>query len=132
SRQYPKSNCDRTHGARIAPVDTRLTIQDLSTYYVGFELEQDAFDLDLIRRRFSTLLGCTRQLLDYGGSGFPQLSGAFLFDADLIGSTDTLCRRGMNSGNERFITRCRLPLPCRLTGLTHEVIDSVDHHLHLF
>ena len=37
-----------THGARVAAVDARLAGQDLATDQLGFDLEQQAFDFDLV------------------------------------------------------------------------------------
>jgi hypothetical protein len=46
ARQHAVADLDGAHGARVAAVDARLAGQDLATHDLGFDVEQQAFDLD--------------------------------------------------------------------------------------
>src|SRR5690348_2139482 len=39
--KYPHPNSDRPHGARIAPIDARLTVEDLPAHDLRLEVEKE-------------------------------------------------------------------------------------------
>ena len=47
ARQHASANADRTHGARVAPVDARLAGEDLIAY--DLRLEHEHLVVDLVR-----------------------------------------------------------------------------------
>ena len=50
TRQHAGTDFDRTHGARVAAVDTRLAVQDLRTDDLRFDVEQHVADGRLVGR----------------------------------------------------------------------------------
>ncbi len=126
ARQHAVADLDRAHGAGVATVDAGLTGQDLAAHDAGLDLEQQAVDFDAVEAQ--ALFGqCS---LD-SGVGLAASLGAGLLGADLISSAQLRLGQFGHLGDEGLILGRCLPVPDRLAGVTHQLVDGVDRHLAL-
>jgi hypothetical protein len=117
---------DRAHGAGVAAVDARLAVQDLRTHDLGFHVEQDIADFGRIG--LDALRG--QACHDFGRQRLEFLLARRLL-AGLVGVADFRVGQLRHLGDQRFVLRCRRPLPSRLAAFFDHRVDGVDDGLHL-
>ena len=131
ARQHAKANADRTHGARIATVDARLAAQDLAAHDARFEIKEDVFDGNGIRDSGALLCClCSQFGFDFRGD-LAQLGRALLLLADLVGGVQAVLGRCGHRCDQSLVLGGRLPIPFGLASVAHQVVDRIDHDLHL-
>ena len=130
ARQHAGADFDRAHGARVAAVDARLALQDLVAHDLGFLLEQQTVELDVVKRH-ALVLQC---LLD-GGRGLAQRLGTGLLATNLIGRAELRLGQRAHFLDEGFVLGFRRPGavvgPQRLSGFAHQLVNGVDGDLAL-
>ena len=119
--QHGIADFDRAHGARVATVDAWLAFEDLAANDLGFDLEQQVVDLASIER-----LAAALERRHHAGIGFAQGLRAGLLAADLVHGAQLFFGKAIDRGDEGFILGRCLPVPHRLAGVTHQVVDGVD------
>ena len=127
ARKQRRADRDRAHGARIAPVDARLAVEDLAANDLRFHLLQDAAHhvgvgrvvLDLHARLEHLLL----DLVELAGAQRLRLHAVGVVQVGLGERADLL--------DERLVARRRLPFPVVLAGFVGELVDRLDRDLHL-
>ena len=115
---------NRTNGAVIPPVDTRLTCQDTTANDLLFKALEDV--LDVILRR--TIL--SRQL----GEDLVLNLSHTLVARGFLGNAVCLTQRARGGGFDRChqfgVGFRRLPVPTGLTRFADQLVDRIDHRLH--
>ena len=131
ARQHTGANRDRTHRAGVAAIDARFARQDLAANDARLQLEQDVAQLVGIGFR----LTCGRSFLkDRGGRGFfdrADALAALLLVARAIGLAHVGFGQGRDACNQRLVAGGRLPVPLGFAGDFDELINGLDHGLHL-
>ena len=131
ARQHAKANADRAHGARIATVDARLAAQDLAAHDARFEIKEDVFDGNGIRDSGALLCClCSQFGFDFRGD-LAQLGRALLLLADLVGGVQAVLGRRSHRCDQGLVLSGGLPIPFGLASVANQVVDCVDHCLHL-
>ena len=126
TRQHAAADLDLAHGARIAAVDARLAIQDLAAHDARFDVEQHVVQADLVEDHAVALQrGCGRGRHGAGGVG------AGLLRADLVGLAQRSLGECGDLGDERLVLRRGHPVPGRLAGVAHQLVDRVDRDVAL-
>src|SRR5579864_2018477 len=127
ARQHADSHVDGTHGARIAAVDTRLTVEDALAHDGALELEEDVLDgLLAPLRRLATGQRRDRRRLDLA-----EARMALLLLGDAVGGGERRIGLQRHRGGQPGIIRRRLPLPALLARFARERFDRADGALHL-
>ena len=127
TRQHTDLDGDRTDGGRVAPIDARLTGEDALADDVALELVE--LVIDLVGGELRCLTGAQLlddALLDLADTGIPGL----LLD-DAVGIGERTVRRSRHGRLELRSRGALLPVPARLAAFLDELVDGVDHHLHL-
>ncbi len=126
ARQHAAADFDSTHGARVAAIDAWLASQNLAAHNFGFDVKQHAIDLDAVKLNASFFqIG-----LDHG-VGFAASVGARLLVANLVSGAQFFFGQRADFGNQWLVLGRSLPVPQRLTSITHQLVDSVDSQLAL-
>ena len=126
ARQDTGADGNRAHGDGIAAVNARFFGKDTVTYDAVFEVVYGIADGGGIPAVFAHQ-GSLRGFVN-GGNG----SLAFLFVGDLVGRDEFVVRQFAYFGDERFVSRRRLPVPGGFARFGGQFADGVDDHLHLF
>ncbi len=116
-----------THRLRVAPVDTRMSLQDPLAHQAIFQIEE--FRADVIGREFRIIAG--RELRERGRLDLADLRVTLLLLGDRVGGGQILFRNGTY---RRFQLRVAFrldPVPLRLAGFGNELVDGLDGDLHL-
>ena len=126
ARQHAVADLDLAHGAGVAAVDARLAGQDLAANDLGFDVEQHVVDLDLVDGgAFGS--ECRHD----GRRGFARGLCAGLLGADLVGRTQLFFGQRADLADEGVVLGGRGPIPGRLAGITHQLVDGRDGHVAL-
>ena len=130
ARQHALADRNRPHGTGVAAVDARLAVEDLAAHDLRLQVEQDAVDHVVVGLgpAGGHVLGDLRPHL---GVDRVDLLGARLLAADLVGGLHAGLGPAEDLADQRLVLRRRLPVPRRLAGLAHQVMDGVDRGLHL-
>ena len=126
ARQHAVADLDRAHGARVAAVDARLAGEDLAAHDASFDVEQQTFDLDLVESR-----ALLHQSADHRGVGLAAGLRAGLLAADLVGRAQRTFGEFVDLRDEGLVLGRRLPVPGRLAGVAHQVVDRRDRDVAL-
>ena len=129
--QHAKANRNGTHGAGIATVDTGLTCQDLATHQLGFDVEQNVLDFDIVggsvARRFCRVVHAR-----LGRSiRFAQQRGTCLLVTRLVGRGQTTLRGSGDLCDQCFVLGCSRPFPLGLACFGNQIMNGIDDSLHL-
>ena len=127
TRQYAGLDIQRTDGAGIATVDTRLTIQNLGADNVGFQMFENAFDF--VGSQSIGFFG--NQRIFHCTPGFVQFGRTRLFLTDFERFFNGFACDFAHFGNQFFIGFRRFPIPYFRVYFIGELVDGVNRHLHL-
>ena len=119
--QYAIADFDRAHCAGVATINARLAGQNLAANNAGFDVKQHALDLDTVKGKAVGL-----QVGHDHGIGFTAGMSPGLLIPNLISGAQALfCQRG-HAGNQRLVLGGGRPVPNRLAGIAHQIVDGVD------
>ena len=124
--QHAVADFDRAHGAGVTTVDARLAGQNLATNNAGFDVKQHALDLDAVKGKAVGL-----QVSHDHGIGFTAGVGTGLLIANLISRAQALFCQRIHAGNQRLVLGGGRPVPNRLAGIAHQIVDGVDGNVAL-
>src|SRR5690606_17912927 len=120
------TDVDGAYGARVASVDARLAVENLAAHDARFDVEEDFLhDVRIDVFEFA------RDLLQRVAADFVQARVAGLFLLDREGFAHLTLDQLGDARDERFVRRCRLPIPRLLARFVGQFVDGVDRGLHL-
>ena len=125
TRQHAGTNGDRTYGAGVTTIDTRLTGQDATTHDLGFEgMEQILDHVGLggvhIRRN---------QFAKYAAADGIHFSLPRLFLLDRVGGGKCVRTQAIHFFQQRSIRYRRRPFPRIFAAFVGQIINRVDNYL---
>ena len=126
ARQDADANVNRTHGARIAPVNARFARQNAAAHDVGFQLVEKV--VQLVAAIFFAIGG------ERGKGGFAHFVDALharLFRRDAEGFFQPRASQFVHAGDQRLVFHRRLPVPFRLASDGNQFVDGLNDGLHL-
>ena len=127
SWQYARTNRDRSHRTRVATIDARLAGENLLADNFCFQIEKHvAYVAAELRRGIGRHAGGLNLRFDFRETLLARLLGA-----DPIRFVQFAFRNAGNLTDQRFVLRRRLPSPQRLAGLFYQLMNDLDHRLHL-
>ena len=127
TRQYAGLDVQRTDGAGIATVDTRLTFQNLGADNVGFQMFENT--LDFVGSQSIGFFG--NQRIFYCIPSLVQFSGTRLFLTDFERFFNCFACDFAHFGNQFFIGFRCFPIPYFRIYFIGELVDGVNRYLHL-
>ncbi len=127
ARQQRRTDGDRAHGARVAPVDARLAVQDLAAHDLRLDvLEDAAHDVAVGGRIGVDDAGVEHALLDV-----LELLLAHRLRLDAIGLVEVALGEAADLLHQRLVVLRRSPVPVVLAALVGQLGDGADRGLHL-
>ena len=127
ARQYAGANRDRPNGARVATVDARIAGKNLLADDARFQIEQHVAD---VTGMVGVCVGRHARRL-YFRLDLGEALGARLLRANSIRLAHIGLRDARDLRDQRLVLRGGLPVPQRLAALFHQLMNELDHCLHL-
>ena len=125
--QYTGLNVQRTDGAGVATVDTRLAVQNLAADNIGFQVFENAFDFI-----GSQSVGFfSNQRFFYSIPSFVQFGRTRLFLTDFERFFNGFAGNFAYFCNQIFIGFRCFPIPNFRIDFVGKLIDGINGHLHL-
>ena len=121
ARQHAVADLDGTHGTRVAAIDARLAGQDLAAHDARLDVEQLRLHLDGVKLGPFGLQRC-----QHVGIGLAAGVRARLLAADLVGGAQRCFGQRIELGNEGLVLGGGLPVPFRLAGIAHQLVDVAN------